>query len=110
MATNFFDQQDAARRLTGRLIVYFGLSVVAIIAAVYFALTAILIAAQDHAGAVFDPVRLAAVAGVVSLVVLLGSLYKIAALREGGAAVARLLGGRLVDPGTRTPDERRLLN
>ncbi len=39
-----------------------------------------------------------------------GSLYKIAALAGGGHTVAELLGGRLLDPGSASPDERRLLN
>jgi Zn-dependent protease with chaperone function len=112
MATNFFDQQDAARRQTGILVVYFVLAVVAIIAAVYLAVSAILFASQSHGvpQPLFDPQRLGAVALVVALVILLGTLYKIAVLQEGGAAVARLLGGRLVDPATSAHDERRLLN
>ncbi len=112
MATNFFDQQDAARRRTGLLIFYFGLAVVAIITSVYLAVTALFFATgqQQHGGALFDPARLAAVATIVGLVVVLGSLYKIIALQEGGAAVARLLGGRLIDPGSSVPGERKLLN
>jgi Zn-dependent protease with chaperone function len=112
MATNFFDQQDAARRQTGVLVVYFVLAVVAIIAAVYLAVSAILFASQRHGvpQPLFDPQRLGAVALVVAVVILLGTLYKIAVLQEGGAAVARLLGGRLVDPATSALDERRLLN
>src|SRR6185503_5521388 len=39
-----------------------------------------------------------------------GSLYKIAALRSGGQAVGRLLGGRPLQPNTRDFKERRLLN
>ncbi|HEY7819346.1 MAG TPA: M48 family metallopeptidase, partial [Vicinamibacteria bacterium] len=44
------------------------------------------------------------------LVVAAGSLYKIWRLSDGGHTVARLLGGRPVDPNTTDPSERRLLN
>jgi Zn-dependent protease with chaperone function len=112
MATNFFDQQDAARRRTGLLIFYFALAVVAIVAAVYGAVSAVLVAAGALAPGetLFDPGRLAAVAALVGLVIVAGSLYKIIALQEGGAAVARMLGGRLVDPAARALEERKLLN
>jgi Zn-dependent protease with chaperone function len=113
MATNFFEQQDAARRRTGLLIFYFVLAVVAIVATVYIAVTGILLgvgARQGGSGDLFDPLRVAAVATIVGLVIALGSLYKIVALREGGAAVARLLGGRLVDPASGVLAERKLLN
>jgi Zn-dependent protease with chaperone function len=112
MATNFFDQQDAARRRTGLLIFEFVLAVAAIIVTVYLAVSVLLLAGGEkgQAGALFDPVRLTAVSTVVALVIALGSLYKIIALREGGAAVARLLGGRLVDPASSVLEERKLLN
>jgi len=112
MATNFFEQQDEARRRTGLLVFYFVLAVAAIIATVYLAVTGILLGTggQEHGRALFDPMRLAAVATIVGLVIGLGSLYKIVALQEGGAAVARLLGGRLVDPGSSVLAERKLLN
>ena len=57
-----------------------------------------------------DPVRLAVVAAATGSVILLGSLFKIYALREGGAPVARSLGGRLVEGNTTDLAERRLLN
>src|SRR4051794_16805734 len=98
MATNFFEQQDATRRQTGVLILCFVLAVVAIILSVYGAVT-VLLANLNHGGRPIDLARLAAVAAVVLLVIVAGSLYKMAVLQEGGAAVARLLGGRLVDTG-----------
>ncbi|MFC1489409.1 M48 family metallopeptidase, partial [Thermodesulfobacteriota bacterium] len=49
------------------------------------------------------------VAGVTT-VVLIGSLYKIIVLSKGGEKVAEMLGGKPVDPNTRDPDKRRLLN
>ena len=40
----------------------------------------------------------------------LGSGFKTLELAQGGSAVATMLGGRLVDPTTTDPDERKLLN
>jgi Zn-dependent protease with chaperone function len=48
--------------------------------------------------------------GSTATVVGLGSLYKIAQLRDGGPAVALSLGGRKVDPDSTKLEERRLLN
>ncbi len=115
MATDFFDRQDSARRQTGRLVFLFALAVIAIIATIYAAFTAILIGTHQgtEPGVVpplFDPIRLGIVAVGTATVILLGSLYKTLTLREGGAAVARMLGGRLVDPNTTDRGEKRLLN
>ena len=115
MATDFFDRQDHARRQTGWLVFYFVVAVALIILTVYAAFTAIVVGGQSaERGApkveVYDPVRLAGVAVVTGTVILLGSVFKTLALREGGAAVARSLGGRLVDGETKDPAERRLLN
>jgi Zn-dependent protease with chaperone function len=43
-------------------------------------------------------------------VIVFGSLYQISALSAGGSAVAESLGGRLVNPGSADPQERKLLN
>jgi Zn-dependent protease with chaperone function len=43
-------------------------------------------------------------------IVTLGSVFKISQLAAGGSVVAESLGGRLVSPNTRDPEERRLLN
>src|SRR5436190_10082190 len=98
MATDFFEQQDIARKRTGLLVAYFVLAVVAIVASVYAAATGISVAAaKDHHGAVriWDWERLALVAAGVGFVIVAGSVYKMAALAEGGAAVARLMGGEV---------------
>ena len=112
MATDFFERQDDARRQTWRLVALFSLAVALIVLAVYAVVTGLEVAGGGEGGMppLFDPARLGIVATAVLLVITSGSLYKIAALRDGGEAVARMLGGRLVDPTTRAPDERRLLN
>lgn len=113
MAIDFFEHQDVARRRTGLLIGYFIMAVILITLAVYGVATLCLIAStkgQDGLNALWDWERLALVATGVGIVILSGSLYKIATLREGGPAIARMLGGELVNPGATTPAQRRLLN
>jgi Zn-dependent protease with chaperone function len=115
MATDFFDQQDTARRQTGRLIALFVLAVAAIVAAVYGVVTAVAVSGGGRSleapgRGVFDPARFALVSTCVLLVITTGSLYKLAVLRDGGDAIARMLGGRLIDPASASFEERRLLN
>lgn len=163
---DFFAAQDHARRQTKKLVVYFILAVIGIIAAIY-AVCAFLFSldipvgelvgietqgqrvssgyydtgdryggtassarsqsqavggghrsagsysqAGDQGASVrwWNPQLLAMVSGVVLLVVLGASGFKVLQLRGGGGVVARSLGGRQLDPATRDPAERRLLN
>ncbi len=118
MSTNFFENQDAARRNTKRLVVLFGLAVIAIASMLY--LLAVLITGVEQAGPnteqmVVSPLwwqpDLALGVAIATVVVVGGgSLYKIAQLRSGGSVVAEALGGALIPPGTRDADARRLLN
>jgi len=112
---DFFASQDVARRNTRRLVVLFALAVVFIVVAVNIAAGLIFQGASakldlDTGQGHFNPQLAIAVTVATLAVILIGSLYKIASLREGGAAVARLMGGRPVDPNTDDPNERRLLN
>jgi Zn-dependent protease with chaperone function len=115
---DFFQSQEVARKKTGRLIVYFLLAVILIIATVYVAIAAVLLladpAARDGApGSVYslwNPELFGAVAVGTAALVSGGSLYKIASLSGGGQTVAELLGGRLLHAETTDPDERRILN
>lgn len=117
MATDFFQQQDAARRGTTRLVVLFSLALLAIVVSVEVLLAATMgyFGRDPDTGAidwtaVGDPrLLILAVAGTL-VVVGGGSLYKIAQLRGGGRVIAEELGGRLVDGSTSDPVERRLLN
>ena len=72
-------------------------AVVAIILAVYAVFTGILVASgskhPENIPPLLDPMRLAIVAAITGTVILLGSLFKVFTLREGGAPVARSLGG-----------------
>jgi Zn-dependent protease with chaperone function len=124
---DFFEAQDLARKRTMRLVLLFALAVLGVVASVYFlAMIFYSTGLTDSAGVAYvtgdyDNVKQLALSfwspGVLlfalvstSLVVGLGSLYKIAQLRDGGPAVALSLGGRKVDPDSTRLEERRLLN
>ena len=111
---DFFASQDVARKKTGLLLVYFGLAVFCIIVAVYLAIIFFFIYQENQIGqpaaAIWNPELFGVVAGATLLVVISGSLYKIAMLRSGGARVAEMLGGKLIPVGSRDFLEKRLLN
>jgi Zn-dependent protease with chaperone function len=113
---DFFANQAKARKNTHVLVVYFVLAIVSIIASVYIASLVIFYGYQSQQQAdvpppglvLWDPTLfLYATLGTLGVVVI-GSLYKTAALAQGGSAVAESLGGRLVETGTTHLDERKL--
>lgn len=112
---DFFARQDRARRRTSQLLVWFVLGVAAVVGSVYQAVLLLLSVSRSEDApsplhGLWQPDLFVAVAGVTLAVIAFASLYKVLMLREGGEAVARLLGGRIVDPNTDRPLERRLLN
>ena len=113
---NFFQHQEAARKRTGLLVFYFSLAVVSIILAIYAVVVIVLASGHPNPKGVqatpdlWNPDLFLIVSSITILVVAIGSFFKMAELSEGGAAVARMLGGRLVDPASADPDERKLLN
>jgi len=117
-AMDFFANQDKARKHTKVLVIYFAIAVLCIIASVYLASLLIFYgaSAKQTPGApppelvLWNPqLFLYVVLGTLG-VVIIGSLYKTAALAKGGSAVAESLGGRLLNPNTTHPDERKLRN
>ena len=124
---DFFEQQDVARRNTGKLIVLMGLAVAAIMVLVYLVVATAVVSATNYQSATatatrgpapsgggaidfFEP-RLLIFVGVGTVIlVLCGSLYKMAALRGGGRVIAESLGGRLIDTGSADATERKVLN
>jgi Zn-dependent protease with chaperone function len=102
---DFFERQEVAKRNSGRLVLLFGVAVAATAAAVH-----LLVAATLGGGNFLDPRIMLLSGGSVLVVVLLGTLVKMAQMGHGGAAVAAALGGRQIDPSTRDPEERRVLN
>ena len=90
---NFFEQQAAARRGSGRLVLLFVLAVAAIVLTVDL-VTLAFTGSWGMTG--FATVATLAVIG-------LGSLYRIASLSGGGAVVAAQMGGTFVPEDTRDP-------
>jgi Zn-dependent protease with chaperone function len=109
---DFFEQQDLSRRASRRLVwayllaVAFALASYGAAAAALYALFALY--STGEARAPWEvPALAAAAAGACVLCV---SAYRFWQFREGGHAVADLLGARLVDPQRCTAAERRLVN
>ena len=112
---DFFASQDTARRKTSLLLLYFGLAVFFIVIAIYLAVSFLFIHQQARTGPfnlslLWDPDLFLSVITVTLIVVISGSLYKIAMLRSGGARVAEMLGGRLIPASSEDFLEKRLLN
>ena len=110
---DFFERQEKARSNTTRLVIYFLLGVGLMLAAVY------LVFAFSFRFDQFDKRGLQGLWNAqlfmwVSLGTLAviggGSLFKTLELAQGGSAVASSLGGEPIDPHTRDPDFRKLLN
>src|SRR5262249_32662298 len=111
MATDFFQNQDAARRRTSLLVVYFLLAILALVALAYGLLVVVFgQAGEDGALAWWQP-ELLLLAGVgVGLLVGGSSAFKVAQLASGGQAVALMMGGKEVPRTTRDARDRRLLH
>ncbi len=107
---NFFASQDRARRNTVWLTLLFIVAVAGLVVALYVVAHWFLRGLPPTAETVDWPL-FTDVGAVLLALVSIGSLYKILTLAAGGgAAVAASLGGRLISPDTRNPQERRLLN
>ena len=110
MASDFFQQQDLARRKTFQLVVYFVLAILILIALVYALLLALSMHGASEPVSGWQPELLLLAALGVGLVVGAASAFKVAQLASGGQAVALMMGGEEV-PGTTTDArQKRLLN
>ncbi|MBG84472.1 MAG: Zn-dependent protease with chaperone function [Phycisphaerae bacterium] len=116
MATNFFEQQDHARRRTGLLVTCFLVGLILMIAVLYAVGMIIfnMVAQDDQSTQIqvqyFNGWVLLGVAALTTAIVGGASLFKIIELRSGGRAVAEMLGARQLDPATRVHEERVALN
>ncbi len=116
---NFFRAQDDARRSTGRLVALFLLAVLSLIVMTNLLVMFVFGYLQAGQTGMIDMEQLAsqidwqvflAIGAAVSLLILLGSLYKILALAGGGARVAEMLNAELIVYGSSDFRKRRLLN
>nr|WP_314859008.1 M48 family metallopeptidase [uncultured Undibacterium sp.] len=110
---NFFEHQAQAHKESKKLLFLFALAVIAIVLAVNFTLALLWIwmKGQPLAGAHLYPrFFFLTNTGVVLLFIGGGTLFEMSRLKDGGDAVARMAGGRLVSPDSRELQERRLLN
>ena len=113
---DFFEAQDRARRTTWTLVALYAIAVILIIASVYLVALALFgYAGQAPPGAsladqLWQPELLTTVSITLVVIILIGTLFRVAQLRKGGSAVAEMLGGRKLEPSTRDPKERRLMN
>lgn len=116
MSSNFFSQQDLARRNTRILVLLFSLAVVLLILltnVLVLASFGLVNPAQPLSGEIWQQLPWPTVLAIsVTVVVAVAGaiLYKWQQLQQGGKVVALALGGQLVAPDTADVTERRLLN
>jgi Zn-dependent protease with chaperone function len=111
---DFFAHQQAARKRTSLLLSYYAMAVLLLVFATYVAAMLVF----HWKGSAFAPGRLdwwhpriflGSMAGTLG-VIATGTLFRLIQLRQGGSAVAQMLGGTLVAPGTTDVHEQRLRN
>ena len=119
---DFFQAQERARRRTGLLLLLFIAGIAGMIIVLYAMLSVMF--GSDSGGISAPTADQRVIAGVavntgllldvtigVLALVSIGTIYKaLTLLSAGGQKIAVSMGGRLVLPDTRNPDERRLLN
>jgi Zn-dependent protease with chaperone function len=110
MATDFFQQQDAARGKTGRLVVYFVLGILILIALVYGLLLVFIHYGGGGALSWWRPELLGVVAAGVGILVGGTSLFKVSQLSSGGQAVALMMDAVEIPVTTTDPRQKRLLH
>ena len=107
---DFFEHQAQARKASSRLVWLFVAAVGCIVLLIYVAAKALLVA-NDVSGSEMVDLPLLGVVTVAVVALVVGAmLFKSSQLKSGGAAVARMMGGRKVSPNTKDPRERVLMN
>ncbi len=107
---NFFERQEQARKLSGRLVILFAAAVAAIVLAVDLVFLAAFggLGEDTTAGGLVG--GLVVSTGVTLAIIGLASMYRMSSLRSGGAAVAQQLGATPVPDDTHDFHYRRLRN
>ena len=104
---SFFEQQDKAQSRTWILGLFFGMGMLALCAVAWLA-TAILL--QGNRAVMMDPAVIGGTFLGIGAITVLPALWKYATLGGHGSKVAQALGGVRIDPATRDPDERKVMN
>ena len=113
---DFFQHQQQARVSTRRLIVLFALAVVSLLIMTNLLVMFVFgffnaeIERTSGSALMIEWQLVAAISAIVLAVILMGSLYKISRLSSGGAAVAEMMGGKLIMHGTSDPRQQVVLN
>ncbi|MCW8900546.1 MAG: M48 family metallopeptidase [Gammaproteobacteria bacterium] len=115
---NFFKAQDKARQNTTRLVVLFALAIVSLVLLtnLLFIGTFAYMGTNENDSFIYafthaiDRDIIIVVSVGVSLLIIIGSIYKTLSLSKGGPAIAEMLGGQLVPQSTTDHQERKLLN
>lgn len=106
---DFFKAQDQARKATRKLIVLYILAVIGLVFTLYAAVR-LVFGFVLYMGPFWNPELFMWVSAFTLLIIFAGTTGRIIQLRRGGAAVAEMIGGRLVNPSTKEPKERQLIN
>ena len=118
---DFFASQDQARRQTGRLVALFTLGVAATMLSLWVVAATVLAFALGSTHSRRDPEPqwaeaftslplFAGVVVVVGAIVGIATLVKLAQLSQGGSKIAEMLGGTPIDPNSRLPGHRQILD
>lgn len=111
---DFFAHQEAARKRTSLLLFYYVVAVAVLALTTYAAAMLIFLWQRDAFGVKQVPlwhpqIFFASTVGTLA-VIALGSMWRMIELRQGGAAVAQMLGGTLLSPSPADEHEQRLRN
>ena len=117
--TTFFENQDRARKNTRNLLLLLCTSLFLLISGIYLGIATVILFVSHPTGNSFEnfqidsiwhPNLLLWISLFLFFLIAIGAAYKIFQLREGGAAVARMVGGTLVPPNSTDLLERKILN
>ena len=107
---DFFEAQDRAKQATWKLLGLYFAAVVLIILSVYIVTLLVLGYASGGVDQPWQPVLFFVVTTFTLILIVSGTLFRIAQLRKGGSAVAEMLGGRKLDSSTDDLNEQKLVN